>query len=335
MTTQNFFFRYNHANSSILLRFQHGWLIALFLLLTTACGKKDEAQPAAPQSSNNPSTLAQAPAPDETLDTQIPVSQLLTNAAAAFKENRVVSPAGNNAIEFYLSVKAREPDNVQSTQGLVDLFPLGVSRAEKEIADRNVEEAMRIIGLLNTASPESYTVSKLKARLAAAQAQIRRDEERLLQQEQAAQQQMRDREQAATAPARIPVSPQPAVAESNSNTSASSSRPPATSTAAPLTENEPAKPVGETKDAVLVRQIPPVYPAMAVRRRQEGWVEVRFNVGTDGKVNDAQVVRSNPPRIFDREALRAVGQWIFQPALIDGNPVSSSVSRRIEFKQGE
>lgn len=331
---QNFFFRYDNANRNILLHFQQAWLIALFLLLTTACGKKDEAQSPTPPSSNAAPVSAQAAAPAETLDTQISLPQLLASAAVAFKENRLVSPAGNNAIEFYLSVKARDPDNVQSTQGLVDLFPLGVSRAEQEIVARNVEEAIRIIGLLDAASPESYTVSKLKARLAAAQTQIRRDEERLLQQEQAAQQQALAREQSATAAARIPVPPQTAVAERNNNPPDNSSRSVA-STASPPIESEPAKPAGETRDAVLVRQVAPAYPTMAVRRRQEGWVEVRFSVGADGKVRDAQVVRSDPPRIFDREAMRAVGQWIFQPALVDGNPVSSSVSRRIEFKQSE
>ena len=49
-------------------------------------------------------------------------------------------------------------------------------------------------------------------------------------------------------------------------------------------------------------------------------MQIEFTVGTDGSVTDARVVRSNPPRVFDREALNAVERWRFQPI---GAPVTT------------
>ena len=96
----------------------------------------------------------------------------------------------------------------------------------------------------------------------------------------------------------------------------------------------PAKPVGETRDAQQVRITQPVYPQAAVRKRDEGWVEVEFNVMPDGSIANAHVVDSQPARIFDRAAVDAVQHWTFNPALRDGQPVQATLRRRIEFKMG-
>ena len=54
---------------------------------------------------------------------------------------------------------------------------------------------------------------------------------------------------------------------------------------------------------------------------------VEFTVATDGSVSSARVVRANPPRVFDREAVAAVKRWRFQPV---GNEVTTR--RTIGFK---
>ena len=48
---------------------------------------------------------------------------------------------------------------------------------------------------------------------------------------------------------------------------------------------------------------------------------VELTVGTDGSVTDARVLRANPARTFDREALNAVRRWKFEP-------ISSPVTTR-------
>ena len=78
----------------------------------------------------------------------------------------------------------------------------------------------------------------------------------------------------------------------------------------------------------------PVYPIAAARNRQEGWVEVEFTIGPDGAVQNARVIGSNPARVFDREAISAVQRAKFSPKLENGQPVSATLRRRIEFKLG-
>lgn len=308
-------------------------LAACVALTLVACGDKEEAAPATvPSTAAGTSVAAGGSAevlPGTTDSPVMPASvqQLLTNASAAYSEDRLVTPAGDNAIEYYLAVLGQEKDNIQATQGLVDLFPLGVSIAEKEISARNVEESTRIVNLLDESSPGSYTVQKLKSRLAALQNLLQREEDRRLAAEQAQ----------AAAQARAQAEPAPAVAapEPAPVAAARDTRPVAATEPVRATPPTPApvpKPVGETRDAKVVRQVQPGYPQLAYRRRLAGWVELRFTVGTDGRVVDTEVIRADPPRMFDREATRAVEQWLFEPAMRDGVPVQSTLSRRIEFK---
>ncbi len=79
---------------------------------------------------------------------------------------------------------------------------------------------------------------------------------------------------------------------------------------------------------IPVKQDPPSYPADAARRGLEGFVEVEFVVGADGKVGAVNVLKAQPPRVFEREAVRAVKGWTFQPSS-DGE---ARVKRRIDFK---
>lgn len=332
-----FFRRVGSGNNEGVANPLFGSVMVLALMLG-ACGDKEPAAPAAGTSADNVQAGGSAevvPGAAPVTSTVMPatVPELLANASAAFSQDRLVAPEGDNAIEYYLAVLNQEKDNVQATQGLVDLFPLGVSIAEKEIAARNVDEANRIIGLLDESSPGSYTVQKLKSRLAAQQSQIQREEERRLAAEQAQTAAQARATAAETAPAPTsPTSTQPA-----STASTTRETRPAVTEAEPApppvsTPATPTRPVGETRDAKVVRQVQPGYPQLAYRRRLTGWVEIRFNVGTDGRVGNVEVIRADPPRMFDREAIRAVEQWMFEPALRDGQPVQSSLSRRIEFK---
>lgn len=300
------------------------WMLIGSLAVLTACGNKEAAKPAAQATPGPAAGVSAEVAPTAASVAPASVPQLLASAKQAYSEDRLVAPDGDNAVEYYLAVRAKEESNIQAAQALVDLFPLGVGLAEKEIAARNLDEATRIIGLLDESSPGSYTVSKLKSRLASAQVQIQREDERRLASEQSAQQARTTAAAEVVAPTPAPATPKPAAA-------------PPKPEARPV-EPEPAPivaaaPTGTSKDAVMVRQVQPVYPAMALRRRMSGWVEVRFIVGTDGKVSEVTVLRSDPARLFDREATRAVQQWLFEPAQRNGVKVPSTLSRRIEFKQ--
>lgn len=84
----------------------------------------------------------------------------------------------------------------------------------------------------------------------------------------------------------------------------------------------------------LVR-IPPEYPMSARGKRVEGYVILRFTVTESGSVADPEVLRSDPPGIFDRAASRAVLRWKYQPQIVDGKPTSVVSFTRINFEMAD
>ena len=57
-----------------------------------------------------------------------------------------------------------------------------------------------------------------------------------------------------------------------------------------------------------------MYPREAVRDGIEsGRVVARVTVDAQGNVADVDIVRSEPPRIFDRAARTALSSWKFRP----------------------
>ena len=311
-----------------------------------ACGGKD--QPAAPAAAAKPAqptaaAPAQPEAPPAPVVPELTVPELLKAASQSVNEQRLIAPAGNNAMEYYLAVLAKEPNNIQATQALVDIFPISVNVTERAITQKQVDEADRMVKLLDKASPGSYTVTTVRAKLETArQAQAKEQAALLAQQQlqQAAQQQAAAQRTAdAQAAAAKPATPAPAPAPAQAPAPAAAQ--PVASAAPPPTQTAPPPPpapepvsTGETRAATVVRQVPADYPPDAYRTRQEGWVELEFVVGPDGKVGEVTVSKAQPQRTFDREAIRAMQQWTFQPALKDGKPVESRLKRRMEFKLG-
>lgn len=84
----------------------------------------------------------------------------------------------------------------------------------------------------------------------------------------------------------------------------------------------------------LVR-IPPEYPMSARAKQTEGYVILRFTVTETGSVASPEVLRSEPPGIFDRAATRAVLRWKYQPQIVDGKPASVVTFTRITFEMLE
>lgn len=317
---------------------------AITALLLAGCQKEAEApQPgaAAPQAVPAAEVAAGAEAAPEAAEVaaipeDMSVADMLGAARQALTDERVVTPAGNSAIEYYLAVLAKEPNNPTAAQALVDVYPMAVSVAEREIAARRLDEADRIITLLDRASPNSFSVRSLRERVVAARdadarAQLAQQQEQE-RQRQAAEQARQEAAQAAAAPqpAPEPVAQEPARPEPEPEPEPAPPPPPQPVVSTP--PPPPAAPVGETRPARPLRQVQPGYPPEAARRRQEGWVELSFTITADGRVTDVQVVRAQPARVFDREAISAMQQWTFEPALRDGQPVSSRGARRMEFR---
>lgn len=81
----------------------------------------------------------------------------------------------------------------------------------------------------------------------------------------------------------------------------------------------------------LVR-VPPKYPARAADRHIEGWVKVEFTIQTDGSVNNAVVVGSEPESIFNDAALTAISKWKFKEKMVNGVAVTQRAVQRLQFK---
>lgn len=88
---------------------------------------------------------------------------------------------------------------------------------------------------------------------------------------------------------------------------------------------------GQTTEIRPIRMDPPEYPARAMRQRQEGSVTLEFTITEEGSTDDITVVSANPPRLFDRAAIRAVADWKFEPAKFNGVPRAQRIRHTIEF----
>ena len=86
---------------------------------------------------------------------------------------------------------------------------------------------------------------------------------------------------------------------------------------------------GQIKPPTKIKDVQPVYPAIARSARVAGVVTIEATIGPDGKVIDAKVVRSIP--LLDQAALDAVRQWEYTPPLRNGVPVPVLVTVTINF----
>ena len=85
-------------------------------------------------------------------------------------------------------------------------------------------------------------------------------------------------------------------------------------------------------DYLPIVRVAPVYPARALSRGLEGYVDLEFTVTTTGTVRDPLVIFSTSS-LFERAAIRAVLKFKYKPRVVDGVPVDvPGVKTRITFK---
>ena len=85
-------------------------------------------------------------------------------------------------------------------------------------------------------------------------------------------------------------------------------------------------------DYLPIVRVAPVYPARALSRGLEGYVDMSFTVTTTGTVKDPIVMYSTSS-LFERAAIRAVLKFKYKPRVVDGQPVEvPGVKTRITFK---
>jgi protein TonB len=86
---------------------------------------------------------------------------------------------------------------------------------------------------------------------------------------------------------------------------------------------------GGSPTATLVRKVQPGYPPLAMQARIQGVVKLKAIIAKDGSVQNVTVVSAHP--LLAQAAIDAVKQWVYQPTLVNGQPVEVSTQIDINF----
>lgn len=86
---------------------------------------------------------------------------------------------------------------------------------------------------------------------------------------------------------------------------------------------------GNIRSPLKLHDVAPLYPELARRARVQGMVIIRCVIDTNGRVAEAEVLRSVP--LLDAVALEAVRQWIYRPTLLNGSPVAVVMTVTVQF----
>jgi periplasmic protein TonB len=97
----------------------------------------------------------------------------------------------------------------------------------------------------------------------------------------------------------------------------------------PTPPKGPVKVSAGVMAALLVHRVQPEYPVVARAMLLSGTVELRARIGTDGTVQELEVVSGNP--ILARAAVEAVQQWRYQPTRLSGQPVEVETHITVTF----
>jgi TonB family protein len=77
---------------------------------------------------------------------------------------------------------------------------------------------------------------------------------------------------------------------------------------------------------------PPVYPERARALDQQGTVLLLVEVSAEGRVKDLTIKQSSGFSLLDQAAVRAVRNWVFEPASMGGIHVDAKVEVPVRFK---
>lgn len=311
---------------------QRAVAIALATMLLAACGN-------APGPQANDAAAALGAASSQAAPTAGDTDALRERARQAMQASRMFAPAGDNALEHYLALRAQAPADASVSAALEDLQPQLVIAIEQAIARGEYPEGRRLLDLLDRTDAQAPALPRLRETVASAEAaasarDLAVDADARVEAERAEAELRRvaqesatrlaaQRNTAAATPPPVPVPTPQQVAPANNNRAAvadtptrAAATPPARPVEAPRPPPAPVQQVAASPSASsspkLVRDIAPRYPEGALRQRQAGQVQVAFTINAQGGVESPRVVASDLPTAFDRAALAAAARWKFE-----------------------
>jgi periplasmic protein TonB len=81
---------------------------------------------------------------------------------------------------------------------------------------------------------------------------------------------------------------------------------------------------------LLVKKIPPTYPASAMQMHKEGAVEILATISKNGDISAVKILSGDPQ--LARAAAEAVKQWKYKPYLLNGEPLEIQTQVTVNFK---
>ena len=320
----------SHVNTNTKARL----LVPLILVVAlAACSGKDETAPAAPTA---PAATAAAPAaapPAPAVSAKVQsmgTEELRDLASKALRENRMYGPAGDNAMEYYLALREKTPDDASIKSALSDLLPYTLIAAEQSLTREDFTEGQRLVALIEKVDPTAPALPRLKSGITnGMQTALKRTQEETdkvkkdaenkvkLLADQQRQQQATEAEAAKQIAAQQDAARRESERQDTERQAAARREAEQRQQAAAAAQAAAARqPTAAPAAAAALRPIStpaPRYPTDALRAGTSGEVLVEITVGTDGSVTSSRVLRATPARIFDREALNAVKRWKFEP----------------------
>lgn len=101
----------------------------------------------------------------------------------------------------------------------------------------------------------------------------------------------------------------------------------------PMVEELEPLQVGQSQHVMPLRRIDPIYPRKALRRKIQGFVLLSFDIDQYGTPKNIKVTEAQPAKIFNREALKALKKWKYQPMIVNGVAQERSNQQiKLEFK---
>ena len=296
------------------------------------------------------------------------LTRLLASAAEALARGDFILPGGNSAADLYRQALERHHGDPQAQAGLDKVVDQILSAAEQDLLAQHLDEAEHLTQAARAIAPDSVRVAFLATQTARERERATRAQARLqLQQQQQADELGRQQKSIAAArtalaagnldeAARLLAAAAESGVEHNAvdaltrdlqearllaklnETLAKRVPVPAIETAPVVTPQPAPLPAAAHVDAVVsantlerLKYVAPEYPLTARAQGISGWVDLAFDVQTDGSVNGIAILTSEPKNIFDRTAIAAVRKWRYRPVLRDGYAVVQRAQQRIRF----
>ena len=103
------------------------------------------------------------------------------------------------------------------------------------------------------------------------------------------------------------------------------------------TESQPSQvlstEITQIIDAKAKMRVPPKFPMSEAKKGIDGWVRLNFIIEPDGSTSNVVVLESTGRKNFEREAIKALKQWQYEPAIENGKPIQQCKnSVQLDFK---